>query len=114
MPYLDPVFAEYAEGGVFSAKTGYLKLISESGIIGFCLFVGWYLRLMLLITPRVRLDPVHAAAIPIAALMALVYMLTTQVAAEIWTAAGLLATIAGTRTRPASVPRPAPVGLVAA
>ena len=65
-PYLDPLFALYAEGNVFIAKTLYLRLISELGIIGFSLFLSWYLWLS--IKARLAFDspPMINAIIPTA------------------------------------------------
>lgn len=45
-PYLSATTRRYAGGRVFFAKSGYLKLISESGIIGLCLFLFACLRLL--------------------------------------------------------------------
>lgn len=53
-PYLDPLFALYAEGNVFVAKTQYLRFISEVGLIGFSLFLGWYLWLTIETTRRIE------------------------------------------------------------
>jgi O-antigen ligase len=39
--YLPAEAVRYAGGGVFVAKAQYLKLISETGLVGFCLFGGW-------------------------------------------------------------------------
>jgi hypothetical protein len=36
--YLAPVVAEYGRDTAFSAKAGYLRLVTESGIIGFALY----------------------------------------------------------------------------
>jgi O-antigen ligase len=39
--YLEPEFAAYAQGTAFVAKSGYLRVLSELGLVGLCLFLGW-------------------------------------------------------------------------
>lgn len=37
-PYIDPLYGHYMYGNIFVAKSGYLRIISELGLIGFILF----------------------------------------------------------------------------
>jgi hypothetical protein len=39
-PYIPETSLRYMEGNIFQAKSGYLRLISELGVIGFFLFLG--------------------------------------------------------------------------
>ena len=89
-PFLDPIFAVYAENTVFSAKTGYLKLISEIGLIGLGLFLAWYARLAVLAARAVRGDPALAALLPVGAVTLAVYLANSGAANEFWLTAGLL------------------------
>jgi O-antigen ligase len=43
--YLAPEVAVFAASTAFSAKAGYLKLLSELGVVGLCLFVYWVVSL---------------------------------------------------------------------
>jgi hypothetical protein len=65
-PFLDPLFALYAEGNIFVAKTQYLRFISEIGVIGLALFLAWYLWLTIaasrLIPPRTNFTAIVPAA----------------------------------------------------
>lgn len=103
-PYLDPLFAVYAEATVFTAKTGYLRLISEVGLIGFALFLAWYARLNLLAARAVRGDPALAALIPAAATFVTVYMANSYTGNEFWMTAGILTAACAARV-PARVRR---------
>lgn len=44
MPHLPAFALDYAEGQVFVAKSGYLRLLSEIGLIGLGLFIVWMWR----------------------------------------------------------------------
>lgn len=101
-PYLDPLFALYAEGTVFTGKTGIVKFVSEVGLIGFALFLGWYLALVWQTRAAVGRDPVLAPAVPMALMALAVFMNTNQVAAEIWTMGGMMGLLVATQRRPAS------------
>ena len=106
-PYLDPQFAVYAEATVFVAKTGYLRLLSEVGVIGLVLFLVWYLRLGFLAAYAVRRDDRIAALVPFGAIALVVFLANSQIANEFWFTAGMLtASCAGARNRRASIATP--------
>ncbi len=92
-PYLDPLFAMYAENNVFVAKTQYLRFISEIGIIGLLLFFAWYLRLLRLAARAARPDVRIAPVVPMAAVAVTMFMASNQLAAEVYMLAGSLAVI---------------------
>ncbi len=77
-PYLDPLFALYAEGNVFVAKTQYLRFISEIGVIGLALFLGWYLQLTILARRAIVGMPELAPLIPTVAGILVICMGTFQ------------------------------------
>lgn len=96
-PYLDPEFAAYAEGQVFSAKTMLLRLTSELGLIGLALFVAFALsRIAAARGPRRGVPPVAAAA-PLALALAVLAMLaaTSQIYTETTFMLGALVLLAG-------------------
>lgn len=103
-PYLDPLFALYAEGNVFTGKTTVVKMISEIGLIGFCLFLGWYLSLVWRSRQVVRDHPELAAAVPMAMMMLAVLLNTNQVGGEALTMAGSLSLIIMALHRPVMMP----------
>lgn len=87
--YLDPLYALYAEGTVFTAKTGYLRLISETGVIGLMLFLAWYARLSVLAAQGVRHEPGLAALVPIGTAILAIFLASGR-ATELWICAGVL------------------------
>ena len=97
--YLDPVFAEYAQGSIFTAKGEYLRLVSETGIIGFALFLLWFVSLVFRAAAGLRTDLELAALVPVAVLTGIVFMARTEIVNEFWLTAGLL--VAGARQRQA-------------
>ncbi len=103
--YLDPEFAIYAEGTVFTAKSEYLRLLSETGIIGLALFLLWHGALMLKALKPLRGDPELAALVPFSLLLLVLYLVRVEVVNEFWLTAGLAgAAVAGARrTAPARV-----------
>ncbi len=111
-PYLNPLFAQYAEGNVFTAKTAYLRLISEVGVVGLLLFLGWYTRLVVLAGRAVRGRPDLAAVVLVGAMTLVVYFATGQIAAEFWNTAGVMtAVVAMTRRACRTGPAVAAAGL---
>ena len=109
--YLDPQFAIYAQGNVFAAKTAYLRLISETGVIGLALFLLWYGRLVLLAGRALRPDPALAALAPFGVLMFAVYFARAEIYNDFFLTAGLLGAGAGLRQHTAV---PAGMGLQSA
>ena len=106
-PYLDPLFALYAESSVFAAKTAYLRFISEIGAIGLVLFLAWYTRLTMLAARAGRGDDRLSALVPMTATLLVVYLANGQISNEFWIGAGLLTASCAsahriTRTIPAS------------
>jgi hypothetical protein len=77
-PYLDPLYALYAEGNVFVAKTQYLRFISEIGFIGLALFLGWYLQLTILTRRAIAGIPELAPLIPAVSAILVICMGTFQ------------------------------------
>jgi hypothetical protein len=91
MPFLDPLFALYAEGAVFVGKSGFIRTISEAGIIGLALLLLWFGRLMQLAAAvRARATPGAAA---IAAIPMIAFLLSSLFQSEMYVAAGLLSAI---------------------
>jgi hypothetical protein len=90
MPYLDPLFALYAEGNVFVAKSLYLKMISEIGLIGFSLFLVWYGWLALQTRLSLVMPTPVAAIIPMAGAMLTVNFGTVLVGAMTFALAGAM------------------------
>ena len=112
-PYLDPVFAAYAEGQVFTGKTSVVRIVSELGFIGLALFLAWYLWLVIRVRALTIADPQMIAAVPIAMMSLAVFLATNQVAGEAWTMAGALAALIAAR-QPALRPLPSAARVPAA
>lgn len=93
IPYLEPEHAVYAEGNVFQAKTGVVRIVSELGLIGLALFGLWYLALVWQMRPMVMAADDMAVAVPIALLVLVVYLATIQIAGELWLMAGAMAAL---------------------
>ncbi|MFZ4689632.1 MAG: hypothetical protein ACOYLS_10385 [Polymorphobacter sp.] len=95
-PYLDPLFALYAEGNVFVAKTQYLRFISEIGIIGLALFLGWYLWLTIRTARSTPPNSDVGAVIPAAAGILVITMGSFQAITMCYAlAGGMVALCAG-------------------
>lgn len=92
-PYLDPLFALYAEGNVFVAKTQYLRFISEIGVVGLALFLGWTLSLTMETARCVRHDDDLAGVIPTAAAVLVVAMGSFQAITISYAVAGAMAAL---------------------
>ena len=94
-PYLLPEHKLYAEGNVFIAKTQYIKLISEQGVIGLLFFIVWYVFLLIDAAHAVRRSGAAAlnAVLPIGTTVVIAYFATSQLTAEFWTTAGVLAAV---------------------
>ena len=107
-PYIQPQFLWYAEGVVFTAKPQYLRLISEVGLVGLALFLGWYATLLIDVTRAVRRTAsALVPMIPAAVMTMAVFLATGQIAGEFWTMAGALmvaATALGAGRRPVAQP----------
>ncbi len=106
-PYLDPLFALYAEGNVFVAKTQYLRFISEIGVIGLALFLGWYLQLTILARRAIAGLPELAPLIPTVAGVLVICMGTFQAITLGYVLAGVMATLCAIKGResvPVQVP----------
>lgn len=103
-PFLDPLFALYAEGNVFVAKTQYLRFISEIGVIGLALFLGWYLWLTIAASRFVPPRSDFAAIIPAASGILLVAMGSIQAITMSYALAGAMAALCaiGARQRTAT------------
>ncbi len=99
-PYLDPVFAGYAEGQVFQAKTLGLRLVSEIGIIGFSLFLAFYLS-RVLAAGWARREPQLAPLLPLSMVLLLLAMANSALLNELVLVAGVLVLVAGMRPQPA-------------
>lgn len=110
MPYLDPLFALYAEGTVFTGKTTVVKMVSEIGFIGFGLYLAWYLSLVWQTRQAVRNRPELAAAVPMAMMTLAVYLNTNQIGGEALLMGGGMALLVGTLRQPeaAALPRAVP------
>ena len=100
-PFLDPLFALYAEGKIFTGKTTVVKMVSEVGIIGFGLFLLWYLSLVWQTRQVVRSQPDLAAAVPIAMMALAVYLNTNQMVGEVLLIAGGMSLLVATLRKPA-------------
>lgn len=98
-PYLDPLFAVYAESNVFSAKTAYLRFISEVGFIGFAMLLAWYARLCFAGGRAVRGVTEIAPLLPISVTMLAVYLANALSGNEFWMTAGILTAACGARLR---------------
>jgi hypothetical protein len=98
-PFLDPLFALYAEGNVFVAKTQYLRFISEIGIIGLSLFLGWYLWLTIMATRVIRHDPGLSVLTPAVSGILVVAMGTFQAIAMSWVLAGCMVALCAMHPR---------------
>lgn len=92
-PYLDPLYALYAEGNVFIAKTLYLRLISEIGLIGLGLFLAWYGWLALQTRLSLVMPTPAAAIIPMAGAVLTVNFGTVLVTAMTFALAGAMAAL---------------------
>lgn len=103
-PYLDPLFAIYAEGNVFVAKTQYLRFISEVGIIGLALFLGWYLQLTILTRRAIARYPAFGPIVPIAGGVLVICMGTFQAMGVGYALAGAMATLCAIHRREAEGP----------
>jgi hypothetical protein len=109
-PYLDPEYAAYAEGQVFSAKTMVLRLTSELGLIGLALFAAFALsRILAARGPRTS-APLSPTAPVLALAMFAILAATSQIYTEATFMLGVLVLIAGLQ-KPA---RAMPSSLVAA
>lgn len=94
-PYLDPEFAAYAEGQVFSAKTMVLRLVSELGLVGTALFAGVAMsRVVAARGPR-HLWPAVPPATPLALAMLAVLAATSQINTEATFMLGAMVLLAG-------------------
>lgn len=91
MPFLDPLFALYAEGRIFVGKSGLIRTISETGIVGLALLLAWFGRLILL-AAAVRTPNAPGAAV-IAAVPMIAFLMPIQFQNEMFTAAGLLSVL---------------------
>jgi hypothetical protein len=98
--YIDPEFQYYALGNVFTAKTQYLRLISEVGLIGFGLFLLWYLMLLIETSLAIRRLPLFTAILPIATMAIVVFLATGQIAAETYILMGCMAATCAVARRP--------------
>ncbi len=92
-PFLDPIYALYAEGNVFVAKTQYLRFISELGIIGLALFLGWYLLLTIATTRTVRDHEQLRALVPTVSGVLVIALGSLQAIAMSWALAGAMAAV---------------------
>jgi hypothetical protein len=110
-PYLDPLYALYAEGNVFIAKTLYLRLISEIGVIGLALFLVWYGWLALQTRLSLAMPTTYAAIVPMAGAMLTVNFGTVLVTAMTFALAGAMTALYAINQRPhaaeATLPVPA-------
>jgi len=91
--YIDPEFQWYALGGVFTAKTQYLRLISEIGFVGFGLFLFWYLVLLIDGAIALRRLPALAPVMPMAATTIVIFFASGQFIGEFYHMAGMLAAL---------------------
>jgi hypothetical protein len=96
-PYLDPLFALYAEGQIFTGKTSVVRIISEIGVIGMALFLAWYLWLAINTRGATAGEPQMAATVPIAMVTLASFLVTNQLAGEIWTLGGVMALLCGAK-----------------
>lgn len=101
-PYLDPLFALYAEGNVFVGKTLYLKMISEIGLIGFALFLAWYGWLALQTRLSMVLPTPLAAIVPLAGATLAVNFGTSLTTATTYAIAGAMAALHAINRRAAA------------
>ncbi len=92
-PYLDPLFALYAEGQIFVAKTGYLRFVSELGIIGLGLLLGWYLGLVIAVRRVIPPGSILMVVIPLAGAVLAAAMGSYQVMPQTYALAGGLAAL---------------------
>jgi len=101
-PYLEPMVAVYAGGGSFVAKSGYLRTVSELGILGLALWFTWTLRQirearMALGSAYPQKDSSLLMAIPNASLiMVLLFLGSGMVAPQFYFVLGACAALANT------------------
>jgi hypothetical protein len=91
-PYLEPEFQGYALGQVFVAHVGYLRFLSEIGIIGLGMLLTWVLAL-LIETARALRAPLLSGMVtilPIATIAVMALMITWQYTAEFTLLTGVL------------------------
>jgi hypothetical protein len=95
MPYIDPEFQWYALGLVFTAKTQYLKLVSETGFIGLFLFLAWFGVLMVNAAIAVHRPAAraYAAVIPVATMSLLLYFANIGSGPQFYIVAGVLSAV---------------------
>jgi O-antigen ligase len=95
MPYLGVDFQWYALGQVFVAKTQYLRLISETGVIGLALFLIWFLALLIEAASAIRNGAARfTAIIPITTATLILFLASGGFVAELYIIAGLLSGVA--------------------
>lgn len=105
-PFLDPEFAAYAEGQVFSAKTMALRLISELGLVGLVLFAAFALsRILAARGPRLHATaPPFPTAPVLAFAMFAILSATSQIYTEATFMLGALVLLAGLHRAAQPVP----------
>ncbi len=101
-PYLDPEFALYAEGQVFTSKTMVLRLTSELGFVGLAIFTAFYIS-RLRAAAWVRSVPALAPTVPLGVVMFAITAATIQTYTELTFMIGALVLLAGLNR---SVPSP--------
>jgi O-antigen ligase len=93
-PYLQPEFANYAEGHVFSAKQQWLRYVSELGVVGLGLLVIWYAILVLTLAAACRRsgpDEPFAMLIPLGLANAAIFFASGGTVPEFMLCAGAVA-----------------------
>lgn len=113
-PYLDPLFALYAEGNVFVAKTLYVRFISEVGIIGFVLFLAWYGWLAIQTRLALPARTALSAIIPIAGAVLVVNLGNVLVTPILIAIAGAMTTVCAVGQRQPRAVDPTGPALLAA
>lgn len=93
--YMGVEFQHYATGKIFVAKTQYLRLISETGIIGLLLFLTWFLVLLIDTAVAVRRESAAAFVpiIPIATMTLVVFMAAGGLADEFYVLVGIMSAV---------------------
>lgn len=101
-PYLDPLFAVYAEGNVFNAKSYYLRLISEIGLIGLLLFLAWYGWLAVKTRLALPAEPPLGAIIPMAGATLAITLGNATVIPHLFVVAGAMTALCAIAQRQAA------------
>jgi len=78
MPYLPPFARAYAQNTAFAAKIGILRIVSETGILGLLIFVGWHIKESKALARHALLSPKSAIVLVLATSTFLMLLARTE------------------------------------